>query len=148
MKVAESNEKELTPEEINAILCAYLPHQLKAINAFGDSVELLGLQKGSESVSNPLWVFQHKDKSYLRGYLYQCKPILKPLSDYDDIHNICVVDLGLEIVEEMELSHFALGRIKLPLVKHRIVEIMNKAHIDYNGLIEKGLAVDANTLKK
>lgn len=74
-------------------------------------------------------------------------PILKPLRDYQDHDSIAMQNLKLELIEEMELSHFALGRVELGMVRHRIIQIMNKNHIDYNDLIGKGLAVDQNTLK-
>lgn len=62
-------------------LACYLPYGLKAINYFGNITIIKGLQRGDESVNNDLWKFKHTDGSFLTGYLYECKPILRPLSD-------------------------------------------------------------------
>ena len=62
-------------------LSPYLPYGLRAINTFKEKVEVLGIQNGNESVSNVLWLFRHSNGDYLKGYLYDCKPVLRPLSD-------------------------------------------------------------------
>ena len=60
-------------------LAPYLPYALKCRWNNSDSKELVGLQYGNESVTNALWTWKDGNK-YYTGYLYQCKPILFPLS--------------------------------------------------------------------
>ena len=58
----------------------YLSHKLMCVRNGSNPVELVGLRFGNEAVNNELWIWK-EGKQYLTGYLYECKPILRPLSD-------------------------------------------------------------------
>ena len=116
-------------------LAPYLPYGLKAENCLKKIVEIKGLHYGSDSVSNELWIFQ--EETYMRGYLYECKPILRPLSDLtiEDAYHCDYPDEG-HLERSLQSGH-APYFVWLELVKE---------HFDVFGLIEKGLAIDINTL--
>ena len=61
-------------------LAPYLPYGLRCQWNQSKPFELMGLQKGNDSVNNELWTWRDGSK-YLTGYLYECKPILRNLSD-------------------------------------------------------------------
>ena len=99
----------------------------------------------------------------LRGYL---KPILRPLSDLIKIiewknSKYCVLDLWLSIEVSEENDFKLLCKApeyyketyefikRNPLrVDYGLIVILFEHHFDVFGLIEKGLAIDINTLEK
>jgi len=104
-------------------LAPYLPYELKC----------------QDFKSNITITLTPKDLSGF--YFYEsCKPILRPLSDWldnpkhkavNEIHNV--------------KGYFnTVGFYELP---YYIISLMFEEHIDVFGLIEKGLAIDINTLK-
>ena len=109
-------------------LAPYLTHKLKAKNCFNEIVEAKGIQFGNESCNNTLWTFV-KNGDYLQGYLYQCKPILRPLSDLNQ-------DGEIDTPEYLQGCCYS------------YVQNLISQHYDVFGLIEKGLAIDVNTLNK
>ena len=77
------------------------------------------------------------------------KPILSSLSDFNkwiikDIKSF----LDINHNQCMELLGFIDGEIKLENISLGLYNAMCKKHIDFNNLIEEGLAVDWNTLNK
>ena len=63
-------------------IAPYLAYRLKAKNTFGEIVEMLGVSNGNSSVNNILWSFiSEKTKERVWGYIEQCNPILRPLTD-------------------------------------------------------------------
>ena len=78
-----------------------------------------------------------------------CKPILRPLSDFKGmIVRDIKIELELSHNQVMEFFGFMDGEIKLDNITLGLYNAMCKKYIDFNGLIEKGLAIDINTLKK
>ena len=114
-------------------LAPYLPYGLKAKNCFNELAGIKGFQYGNDSVNNELYIFV-KNKMYLTGYLYQCKPILFPLSQF-------VKFTFSEEVEECLLNYsadFILNQTnRLP---YFIIQEFLSNKIDVFGLIEAGLA--------
>ena len=115
-------------------LAPYLTHKLKAKNCFNEIVEVKGIQFGNESCNNVLWTFE-KNGDYLQGYLYQCKPILKPLSDLPK--NEFISELG---------SFSERYKFNIDEVNYSFIEKLLKKHFDVYRLIDAGLAIDINTL--
>lgn len=76
------------------------------------------------------------------------KAILNPLSDYIDILGKGINMLNIDVQDQIELCDFADKKIGLSQVSYGLYEIMCKNHIDFNRLIEKGLAIDKNTLNQ
>jgi len=81
----------------------------------------------------------------------QIKPILRPLSDYckkgTTIKNV-MDSLDCSRLVVCQLWDLYDRRLDLKAVKLETYEIMCKNHIDFNRLIEKGLAIDINTLNQ
>lgn len=77
------------------------------------------------------------------------KPILRPISKYHlNIAGGKVMDiLGCTIDQVHELWDLASGDKKLNDITLGLYDVMNKKHIDYNNLIDQGLAVNINTIK-
>ena len=152
-------------------LAPYLPYGLKCKWNQSKPFELKGLQHGSDSVNNEMWIW--KDKTYFIGYLYECKPILRPLSDLtEDIVIGNVKFIPIDILFEKEhprhlskryysetfynyasVSHNGTAvNLKVYLGKiieqnpRWIFEYLLIWHFDVFGLIEKGLAIDINTI--
>lgn len=152
-------------------LAPYLLHRLKAKNCFNEIVEVKGIQFGNESCNNVLWTFV-KNGDYLQGYLYQCKPILRPLSDLTKKieHNgkrFVPIDWLFENVNEKlrfsddrfmdyddgkskDILHYSIYDVFSDSITiDEILILTNKIfewHFDVFSLIEKGLAIDINTL--
>jgi len=149
-------------------LAGYLPYDVQAINTFKNKVEILGLQKGNESVNNSLWSFKHTNGDYIQGYLYECKPILRPLSDLTK--EIEVNGDRLVPINRLNAIYRPSSRDLLPYQNlgcdlelniltgnysqeldlydgFLIVQKLLEWHFDIYGLIEKGLSIDINTLK-
>lgn len=146
-------------------LSPYLPYGLKAKNCFNEIVEIKGLQYGNESCSNELWTFI-KNRDYLQGYLYECKPILRPLSDLTkeiehNGENFVPIDIlrgrfgrlidGIYVSPDYASLRFQHHNMRCFIDLRDTTEILNKLfewHFDVFGLIEKGLAIDINVLKE
>jgi len=85
----------------------------------------------------------HIDMVIMRSDLY--KPILRKVSSYEG-------KIIGDIKKELELSHnkimeflgFMDGEIKLENISLGLYEAMCKHHVDFNNLIEKGLALNIN----
>ena len=74
------------------------------------------------------------------------KPILRPLHDFHDINCKAVCELGLDLTTQMTLVDLCLGKIHYTGLRHSDTQEFLRHHIDIFGLIEKGLAIDINTL--
>ena len=163
-------------------LVKYLPHELKCCWNKSKPYLLIGLRKGNESVNNDLWIWRD-GSNFFTGYTYECKPILRPLSDLIierdgkidmvEIAKICtpVVSnpkcniseycIGVRFKDSegdiMVLAYtfnmrcFGLherptGEFSLCCYQSEMFEYLFANHYDVYGLIEKGLAIDINTL--
>ena len=129
-------------------LAPYLPYGLKCKWNQSKPFELKGLQHGSDSVNNEMWIW--KDKTYFIGYLYECKPILRPLSDLKTIEKeIKSVD-SYWYVDDYLTEKCTVDKIYplhvIEFIPYAIMQVLLKYHFDVFGLIEKGLAIDINTI--
>jgi hypothetical protein len=80
-------------------------------------------------------------------YLLKLKPILRPLSDFKGmIVRDIKIELELSHNQVMEFFGFMDGEIKLDNITLGLYNAMCKKQIDFKGLIEKGLAININTL--
>lgn len=130
-------------------LAPYLPYGLKVKNCFNQIVQIKGIQYGNDSCNNELYTFI-KNSNYLTAYIYQCKPILRPLSDLtkEMEHN------GEKFVPFHRLNCYTkftksdLGTIKdfWHCRNYIVVEKLFEWHFDVFGLIDSNLAIDLNTL--
>jgi len=180
-------------------LAPYLPYGLKFKNLHGDIVELTGLSNGNSAVINILTGFK-QDGHYTWGYIEQCKPILRPMTDlinqvlddrkipiielskigcmeyFQGLINLDIDRVTLKTIENDDLSlqikslrlgstvdfryiisdscfsitAYGGGSIAEGVVLHQLqlFEKLFEWHFDVFGLIEKGLAIDINTLKQ
>lgn len=115
----EDNEELLLKD-----LCARLPYKVK--------ISIPGLWTSKERVETLTEIFKGDDDLYRvnnSGHLVRyIKPYLFPLSTISN-----------ETLEK--ISAFVDAQ-----TSHVIMEFFNSRHIDYRGLIEKGLAIDATGL--
>ena len=155
-----SEKKNIQSHSINTVLSAvhlvpYLPYGLKLQYVVRDKVEKTGIMKSiihNEYETHPTKVsIEWGDAEHI----WMFKPILRPISDLDwiikiefdkydskrnydkEIINLFCEENGIdELLENLELSS----------IRYECVEYMFKNHYDFFGLIEKGLAIDINTL--
>lgn len=135
-----------------------LAYGVKAINAFKQTVEVLGLQNGNESVGNELWVFKHPNGDYLQGYLYECKPILRDLSDLTkEITHKGEKFVPIERLSKLypnvpnwnDFSAFWISttsRLKNTIVEYCVVEWLLEHHFHIDE--PEGTWIDVNNLPK
>lgn len=129
-------------------LAVYLPYGLKGLAMDGDIYELIG-------ITNEYIVCKNEKYSKVEGRIDQYKPFLRPLSDFNKIHddlngsmyamtfNIAQleVDEDLDILIRDEHSDF------ISLIDcYDTFQVLLKYHFDVFNLIEQGLAIDINTL--
>lgn len=118
-------------------LAPYLPYKLNYKDNNGRIVKLNTLDFGVDLVNmgwgNALNV-------------WKVKPILRPLSDYRDVNSKAMNELNCDVMDMIRISELANKRIGLSSVQYGVIEIMCDNHIDFNRLIESGLAIDINTL--
>lgn len=108
-------------------LCARLPYK--------QQVEIL---KDGTSITDKLTTATIK---YLESGYWDVKPYLLPLSSMTDEENN---KLGDELIE-LELKALS-DEIDHSVPAAYEIDYYNSHHIDYRGLIEKGLAIDATGL--
>lgn len=124
-------------------LAPYLPYKLKCQWNKSKPLQLVGLQNGNESVNNELWTWKD-GADYFTGYLYECKPILRPLSDYSDVNSPKMIELNCDLENQIEISNLAAGTYGYWNCTYKTIEIMCEKHIDFQGLIDKGLAISCH----
>lgn len=124
-------------------LAPYLPYNLQCKWNKSKPFTLVGLQNGNESVNNELWTWKDGSK-YLTVYLYECKPILRPMEDikyYVEFLNKYNVDFDKKegcLVKRKNDNYTRLNEL----------DFLFENHFDVFGLIPKGLAIDINTLNQ
>lgn len=122
-------------------LAPYLPYGLEAVNLFNETVKIVGLQKGNEAVSNELWVFK-KDNRWVSGYLYECKPILRPLQQFTSINSPAMSELNCDLDDQIQITDLADARRSYYSLSWSAMEACFRNHVDVFDLIGKGLAIE------
>ena len=131
-------------------LAPYLPYKLKC----------LVTDKGKYKIGSLFAVYDNGEYSFYdtieseKGFS-EVKPILRPISDLDwkikvefdkyDNKRIYDEEIINLFCEENGIDEL-LGNIELSSIRYECVEYIFKNHYDFFGLIEKGLAIDTNTL--
>jgi hypothetical protein len=135
-------------------LAPYLPYGLKIQGTtHGEIAELSCCTETSVNITT---------RSFQYGMwadIFEIKPILRPLSDLTegflkDIKKMMLVDFEYIDKDSIQSIHFPTGNISITSIHYEIVEecplgfynYLLKNHFDVFGLIEKGLAIDINTL--
>lgn len=77
----------------------------------------------------------YEDGNDYQVYLSECKPYLIPLSSMNEEQKIIYGDLCYAIIRSLAQN------VQVGL--NELTDWLNKNHFDYQGLIEKGLAIDA-----
>ena len=139
---------ELKKEEI----IPYLPFDLKVMDLY-DSKESFFVGY-SINHTEPLKVSVYRNELSTGRLLSEIKPILRPLSDL--IKGTDKIDYEAELEElfgHLELTnrgafHFVLDGWTTWKDYHKVISKLFEWHFDVFGLIEKGLAIDINTIKK
>ena len=115
----------MTQEERELILkdiCARLPYRVKIQAPYED---------GSGYFDETVWEVNNDEPFHVNGWGIEyeyVKPYLFPLSSMTEEERIAIG------------NEFAYGQ------PHKAMDLLHKRHIDYRGLIEKGLAIDATGL--
>lgn len=115
-------------------LAPYLPYKLRAYVKF-DGIDL----------------FSYIDCSNVIGFVNgdtKRKPLFRPLSDYTDINSPSMNDLNTDLGTQMEICDLANKKIHYRSLSYGTALTCFQAHIDVLGLIDKGLAIDINTVEK
>lgn len=125
-------------------LCKYLPYDLKCIDVNTKKQKTLTVEGSIFNVDTTGLLYA--------SVLENIKPVLRPLSD------LTKDELLLKFYERFgggykEFRSFKKNYLDNLLytpytsLSYQEVEVMQELHIDYLGLIEKGLAIDINTIQ-
>ena len=141
-------------------LCARLPYGVKVkvlnedILRYDYSSEEGGFIKGIENVNDGLFVIKCSEDGYVLSY-DEFKPYLLPLSSItemlEDLNTIgffkyCDTIANVSHLESKNgISEEIYTYIDIESISG-LMNFFNSHHIDYRGLIEKGLAIDATNL--
>lgn len=126
----KQEEKELLLKD----LCGRLPYGVKC-NVGDDKPYTLSRIEIDDKNGHLLDFIETKDGLDMQVYLSEVKPYLYPMSSMTK--------------EQSKIYHELIGGMfgTSALINFEVLEeFFNKNHIDYRGLIEKGLATDATTL--
>ena len=141
-------------------LCARLPYGVKVkvlnedILRYDYSSEEGGFIKGIENINDGLFIIKCKKDGYVLSY-DEFKPYLLPLSSItemlEDLNTIgffkyCDTIANVSHLESKNgVSEEIYTYIDIESI-YGLMNFFNSHHIDYRGLIEKGLAIDATNL--
>ena len=117
-------------------LAPYLPYKLEILCDYGCD-ELLRYYLSGIHSDNTIFDSEGEDFT-----LEDIKPILRPLSDLTEDSRFLSSDDYMMVLEG-DVDSF----IILNYFSYRSVESLFENHFDVFGLIEKGLAIDINTLE-
>lgn len=109
-------------------LAPYLPYRLK-YPVILDEIRIMEISLGN--INNIIKAVNLQEESI------EYKPILRPLRDLTKEE---IIKLGYSGMHTLELA------IQYDDLHYRDVRFFNENHYDYQGLIEKNLAIDINTL--
>lgn len=125
-------------------IAPYLPYGVKVMRPDNKTIhEVIGSMGG-------LYIFnfgEHEHETYGEIGSKLNKPILQPLSDYTDINSPAMVELNCDLLDQIEISSYARSETGFSGLNYHAATICFENHIDIFKLIEKGLAVDTNTIK-
>jgi len=135
-------------------LAAYLPYQLgfKLLDYKCDYVvEEYGICNGYYMIGDGIY-YTFKYRNTAGKNFNNFKPILRPLSDLANeitIDKITFVPIEYKAFKRdiESIIEFQNGFLHYKGVKYGIIEKLLEWHFDIYGLIDKGLAIDINTLK-
>ena len=127
--MTQKNKKLLLKE-----LCARLPYGVICDDGYGNVLELNGIDKPNTVT------FKCSDNTFCTTDLDKCKPYLFPLSSMtDDIKNFIRWKLTTpkyDSFDEESLEDLFNNNMQ-------VVQFCYEHHLDINGLIERGLALEA-----
>lgn len=123
-------------------LAPYLPYGLKGIS----KEENLGIEviKGYSTYgkNNSINLTTNVDDIDIEMF----KPILIPLSDYKDVNSERLSEINTDLMNQIEITEFANKQSSIASLSYSSFMCLIKDHADVFGLLEKGLAVDYNTI--
>ena len=123
-------------------LSPYLPHNLDTTYLLSDVIKLVTDHPKDETRNKRL---TDDNVSFVLSY---CKPILRPLSDLkkkiDENEEVTFHDW---IGSEYGIDSDGLIPYDTDILPYGVVQYLFEWHFDVLGLIDKGLAIDINTLK-
>jgi hypothetical protein len=116
-------------------IVGYLPYGLKCIS----QVENLGVEtiKGFEIYSSGIELITNIDNLHI----LESKPILFPIFLFKDINSNEMNELNVDLFNQMELCDLANKKIHFQNCNHSTILICLENKIDFQNLIEKGLAI-------
>ena len=128
-------------------LAPYSDKELNFIQIGRDdkTITMTGFKRYDE---DEIWVFgQHQNEETL---IHDVLPILRPMLDLMELRTAGEVmkELGCELKYVHEIWALCNGETNIKDVSYEAILVMCKNHIDFQGLVENGLAIDINTLKK
>jgi len=109
-------------------LALYLPYKLKYANTKNEKINTFR----SLSIDINMVDFGYGDAMEL----FEVKPILRPLSDLEEF-SPAIWEYGIKK-----------GKVNVNQIQYLEALVLFKNHFDLFGLIEKGLAIDINTLNQ
>ena len=123
-------------------LCARLPYGVFVEYDYGDGVKRVTKFHGNYLYLMMLGKLQWKDfKPYLRPMSSMTEEEQKVFSDIESEFLETLVKKVQQIKNDNERRH--LLQKAVAKMTSEMVQFYNKSHLDYNGLIEKGLALEA-----
>ena len=141
-------------------LAPYLPYKLKISTQYGINVPkegltytVIGVCKKDTSWSNGeidivFEVYEKYGKEMSNAY-FDFKPILRPLSDIGDVPGKYLSEeSNLDIGDQITLSELSNKEMNFAHLEYHLAVHLFENHFDCFGLIDAGLAIDINTLKK
>jgi hypothetical protein len=130
--------KQLTLEH----LAPYLPYKLRILDGWGDIREMK---------------YTHLDDDGNSGNIFGIKPILRPLSDLtkkiEDNRNKFVPINYINqhylkcTIDKDGIVNDGIDKYEILFLPYCLIKELLQLHFDVFGLIEKGLAIDINTLE-
>lgn len=136
-------------------LCARLPYGVKAkiteegVLSYDSGI---GVIVGKEHVDNEIFIIQCKNDSWCLTAISEFVPYLRPMSSMTVNEEKVLSDVGSEFLETLvkKVQNIKDDNERIHLLQKtaakrtsKMMQFYHKSHLDYNGLIEKGLAIEA-----
>ena len=119
-------------------ICARMPYGIKCfISEINSACKLAAIHYDCE---NTLFYFLDENNTQYEYQLYKSE--FKP---YPDFKPFLIPESNMSFEQEEE--RYDICKYHLVGYEHKLIDFYNKHHIDYRGLIEKGLALDATGLE-